>query len=99
MAKSAELRVEIDPELLERVRKEAKRIGIRPYSLVSLALVQFLERADGVEAMRKELQAALAGQDIVNAKIEHLAEFVAAMMPSDPASKQRAFTPIERQEA
>lgn len=90
MSKAAELRVEIDPELLERLRKEAKRIGMRLPSLVALALIHFLERADGAAALRHEIQDALAGQAIVNAKIEHLAEFVAAVVSPEPAPTRRA---------
>jgi hypothetical protein len=99
MAKAAELRVEIDPELLERLRKEAKRIGVRLSSLVDLALIHFLERADGAAALRHEIQDALAGQAIVNAKIEHLAEFVAAVVSQEHAPTERTRAPTKPSEA
>ena len=82
MAKPAELRVDIDPGLLERLRIEARRVEIRLPSLVELALMQFLERADNVAAIRREIGDALAGQAVVNAKIEHLADFVADVLAS-----------------
>lgn len=91
MAKPAELRIDIDPKLLERVRKEARRVDIRLPSLVELALIQFLERADNVAALRREITNALAGQAVVNAKIEHLAEFVADVLASSrPGTTPRA---------
>ncbi|MFC5507627.1 hypothetical protein [Bosea massiliensis] len=82
MAKSAELRVDIDPTLLERARKEARRVDIRLPSLVELALIQFLERTESVAAIRREIGDALARQAIVDAKIEHIAQFVADVLGS-----------------
>lgn len=90
MAKPAELRVDIDPGLLERVRKEARRVDIRLPSLVELALVDFLERTDNVAALRREITKALARQAIVDAKIEHLAEFVADVLGSRPGTTTQA---------
>lgn len=82
MAKAGELRVDIDPVLLERARKEARRVDIRLPSLVELALIQFLERTENVAAIRREIGDALARQAIVDAKIEHIAQFVADILGS-----------------
>lgn len=99
MAKAPELCVPIDPKLLERINREARRIDIRLPLLVEIALFQFLERTDNIAAVRREIGDTLAAQAVVNAKIEHLAGFVADVTAvPDAASSVRAGAGFGRRE-
>ena len=88
MAKSSELRVEIQPELLEQARRRARVDAVRLPFIVEQALAHYFARDALLDELRVEIRAL---RDVINAiggQIEPIASFLARTAVSTPRPRK-----------